>query len=158
MQVNRKPHPRYPDYLVGDDGSIIGPGKKVLKPMLTGWTKGGRKKRPKIRVSTNPRVDLDVGAMVLETFVGPRPDSLLVLHADDDPSNNALSNLRYGTFKDNARDMRDSGNHSGMRLNKQVADEIKQRRAAGETGAALAQEYGVTQQMVCNIHKGRAWT
>lgn len=44
------------------------------------------------------------GAVVLLAFVGPKPPGLCVLHYDDDPTNNILSNLRYGTRADNAQD------------------------------------------------------
>lgn len=34
--------------------------------------------------------------------------------------------------------------------------EIGRRRAAGERGSDLAREFGISQQQVCNIHKGRS--
>lgn len=42
--------------------------------------------------------------LVLEAFVGPRPEGMIALHKDDDPTNNKLSNLRWGTRKENAKD------------------------------------------------------
>ena len=74
----------------------------VLKPMLTGKL---RYKKPKVRVSTKPRIDVCVAATVLETFVGPRPPGAVVMHKDDNPLNNAETNLRWGTHKENVRDM-----------------------------------------------------
>lgn len=38
---------------------------------------------------------LTIHRLVMLAFVGPSP--LFVLHADDDPKNNHLANLRYGT-------------------------------------------------------------
>ena len=46
-----------------------------------------------------------VHSLVLEAFTGPRPEGMWGLHGDDDPSNNHLSNLRWGSPKDNSRDM-----------------------------------------------------
>ena len=43
--------------------------------------------------------------LVLEAFVGPCPAGHLVMHLDDDPTNNTLSNLRYGTPQENLDDM-----------------------------------------------------
>ena len=40
-----------------------------------------------------------VHRLVLLAFVGP--DSRLVRHLDDDPSNNSITNLRYGTSSEN---------------------------------------------------------
>ena len=56
-----------------------------------------------------------VHTLVLEAFVGPRPDGLLGLHADDDPSNNALQNLRWGTQSQNILDCVANGNHNYAR-------------------------------------------
>jgi hypothetical protein len=43
-----------------------------------------------------------VHALVLEAFVGCRPDGMQVAHLDGDPSNNMLSNLVYATPVENA--------------------------------------------------------
>ncbi|MBM4587599.1 hypothetical protein GS507_05245 [Rhodococcus hoagii] len=42
--------------------------------------------------------------LVLEAFVGPCPDGSVACHWDDDPDNNHVDNLRWGTLEDNARD------------------------------------------------------
>lgn len=50
--------------------------------------------------------------LVLEAFIGPRPDGMIGLHADDRPWNNHVSNLRWGTSADNAQDcIRNGHNH-----------------------------------------------
>lgn len=63
---------------------------------------GGNKQRP-------------IGQLVLETFVGPRPPQMEACHRDDDPWNNALSNLYWGTSSQNKRDMVRNGNHPSAR-------------------------------------------
>jgi hypothetical protein len=50
-----------------------------------------------------------VNVLVLEAFVGPRPDGLQSLHRDDIRTNNDLSNLYWGTFEDNAADKMKNG-------------------------------------------------
>lgn len=59
-----------------------------------------------------PRRQLRVHRLVLMAFVGPPPvaDSE-ALHGDGDPSNNALSNLRWGTRSENAVDAVLHGTH-----------------------------------------------
>lgn len=52
-----------------------------------------------------------VSVLVLEAFVGPRPPGMQGCHWDDDPSNNHLSNLRWGTPKQNAADRVRNGHH-----------------------------------------------
>lgn len=63
--------------------------------------------------TTRPRVELRrgkkhrtvvVSVLVLEAFVGPRPEGLFCCHWDDDPSNNHVSNLRWDTPSANAYD------------------------------------------------------
>lgn len=52
-----------------------------------------------------------VHVLVLEAFVGPRPEGMIGLHADDNQSNNRVSNLRWGTYSDNNRDAVRNGTH-----------------------------------------------
>jgi NUMOD4 motif. len=47
--------------------------------------------------------------LVLEAFVGPRPDGHQGAHHDDDKDNNALSNLAWKTVGDNIRDRHING-------------------------------------------------
>ena len=51
-----------------------------------------------------------VHRLVLEAFVGPCPEGMECCHWDDNPTNNALTNLRWDTTIENARDrFRNSG-------------------------------------------------
>lgn len=53
-----------------------------------------------------------VQQLVLEAFVGPRPDATSEgLHNDDNKANNRLDNLRWGTHADNMQDMVRNGNN-----------------------------------------------
>lgn len=44
-----------------------------------------------------------VHQLVLEAFVGPRPEGMEVLHLNHQPTDNRLANLRYGTRSENLR-------------------------------------------------------
>lgn len=52
-----------------------------------------------------------VHTLVLEAFVGPRPDGSVACHNDGDIENNHPSNLRWDTQKENIRDILRHGNH-----------------------------------------------
>jgi hypothetical protein len=134
------------------DGTVIGKRGRVLKPMRTGRI--GRK-RCTIRVSTVPRIDIEVAAMVLETYVGPRPAGLWALHRDDDVTNNDISNVYWGTPGENALEARPR--RKDFKLTLHLAQQIWARRSAGEKGRALAKEFGVAEQTICNVYKRRAW-
>lgn len=47
--------------------------------------------------------------LMLMIFVGPRPNGMLALHKDDNPKNNNIDNLRWGTRRDNWLDCRNNG-------------------------------------------------
>lgn len=56
-----------------------------------------------------------IGVIVAASFLGPRPDGLLVCHNDDTPTNNHVSNLRYDTPKGNTKDSVQRGRHRSVR-------------------------------------------
>lgn len=67
--------------------------------------------RPRVNLSRNGIIrDAYPYRLVLEAFVGPCPPGMECLHWDDDPNNNDVSNLRWGTRTDNMRDMSRNGN------------------------------------------------
>lgn len=52
-----------------------------------------------------------VHRLVMEAFVGPLPEGKEVRHRDDNPDNNQLSNLVYGTRSENLLDRVRNGTH-----------------------------------------------
>jgi len=58
------------------------------------------------------RRDLQVHHLVLEAFIGPRPDGMEGCHWNDDPSDNRLDNLRWDTRRANVLDSVRNGSHS----------------------------------------------
>ena len=52
-----------------------------------------------------------VHVLVMEAFVGPRPEGMEILHFDDVSSNNHLENLRYGSRLENIWDQVRNGRH-----------------------------------------------
>ena len=53
---------------------------------------------------------------VLEAFVGPAPEGMECCHRDDNPANNALTNLRWGTRSDNKSDrLRNGRDHEATK-------------------------------------------
>ena len=95
-------------YIVSDMGRVqrvsrIGTPTKPLNPVLD------RKGYHVYRVRMQGRVRRVKGhRVVLDAFVGPRPD-LFGLHTNDIPGDNRLSNLRWGTRLDNAADWKANG-------------------------------------------------
>ena len=78
---------------------------KILKP----GTVRGKHAFVNLMTSTpdspgSPRKCRYVHQLVMEAFVGPRPEGMEVCHWNDDGLDNRLENLRYGTATDNRID------------------------------------------------------
>jgi hypothetical protein len=66
-------------------------------------------RRPAVRLGTKmPRT---IHTLVLEAFVGPCPPGQMCCHWDDNPRNNHIANLRWGTHSENERDKVRNGRH-----------------------------------------------
>jgi len=109
--------------------------------------------------------------LVLEAFVGPRPEGLLGLHEDDDKTNTKLSNLYWGTYSKNWDDAIKNKKHSLDRLLKHIVhinrrkrkltDEqvrtIKQLFAEGHTAYRVEQLTGIHRSTTILIQRGRTY-
>lgn len=101
--------------------------------------------------------------MAYELLVGPIPDGLLVCHRCDNRTCCNPAHLFLGTYADNNRDCQRKGRkpHGETASFSILTDEkvraIRTRRAAGETGRALAVEYGVSGATICNVFRGKTW-
>src|SRR5688572_26642217 len=107
--------PGHPGYEVSNLGRVrsywtrgvekhIGNQPRLLRPFknklgyLAVTLAGGRKK--------------SIHRLVLETFVGPCPDGMEARHVNDNnPANNRLSNLCWGTRQENCDDKKRHGTH-----------------------------------------------
>jgi len=104
----------FPEYRVGSDGSvwsIRGRGRRP-RPRAT-WESLSLEGRCKgyVCVSLNPgNRTRQVHTIVLEEFIGPCPKGMEACHfPDPDKTNNSLTNLRWGTSKENKRDSKVQG-------------------------------------------------
>jgi hypothetical protein len=116
-----------------------------------------------------------VHRLVLEAFVGPCPPGCESRHYDDNPANNRLTNLRWGTRSENLHDAMRNGKkpigekvHNAKLSNIQVV-EIKKRinnrpkypvgkyDRSLESFASIGAHYGVSGDVVRMIARGRTW-
>ncbi len=108
--------------------------------------------------------------LVLETFVGPRPEGMQALHYDDNPQNNHIPNLRWGTRKENSDDARRNGrsprrkhydigeNHPGSVLTEKQAYRILELWNEGFSNKSeLGRMFGVSQTSVHHLIIGKSW-
>ena len=107
---NWRPVVGQPDYEISDLGRVRSwkkygaPAPRILKPS----------KYDGYEVATMSRAHRRIHRLVLDAFVGLRPDRMLTRHLDGDRSNNALTNLTYGTASENMRDRRTHGTDANV--------------------------------------------
>ena len=78
------------------------------------------------------------------------------LHSCDNPPCVNPAHLRWGTAAENVADMVSRRRYNNTRkLTAADANAIRQARISGETGVSVARRFGVSQQTVCDIFKGR---
>lgn len=96
-----------------------------------------------------------------ELVRGPIPDGMLVCHHCDEPLCMNIEHHFLGTHKDNSEDMVRKNRQSRMRgldrwntkLTDQQVTEVRMRVLAGEEQKKLAEEFGVSRSLICQIAK-----
>jgi hypothetical protein len=149
--VNYKPVSGFPGYRVGDDGTVwtqksgrwgLSESWRPLKLNLatTGYHYVALSRREPAMVKV-----FFVHALVLAHFVGPRPPKADCCHANGNPIDNRLQNLRWDTRKANVADAMRHGTFTGSpsRLNPTQTAELVELRSRGWTLRALSRHFGV---------------
>lgn len=167
IDASLQPIPFAPGYFASTDGHIIGKCGSVLAPYV-------RNGYAYVLIYTGKtRRKWRVNRVICETFNGPPPTSLhQAAHNDGDKSNNAPSNLRWATCKENFYDRFDHGTWPAGTKNGQAKlteDQVKiikfeysialtpkgpVRRGKRQE---LAHRFGVSVSLIRNIIAGNGW-
>ena len=132
---------------------------RILKPkttptgylMVSLWRKGDP-----VRYRTLQKI-------VLGAFVGPRPEGKEARHLDGNRTNNALSNLKWGTNEENVQDKINHGtvpqgeSHSNSKL---TSDEVIQIRYLWDNSCSarmIGQLYGIGAMQACRVGRRERW-
>src|SRR5262245_28162285 len=116
--ISYKPVDGFPDYRVGDDGSVWSCRIKGHRAIVGHWKRLTVYRRPYgcrycvigLRALPGGRLRaFYVHRLVLEAFVGPCPPGQTACHNDGDTANNALGNLRWDTRTENMADKKKHG-------------------------------------------------
>ena len=157
--VEYRPIPGHPDYMVGSDGS-------VFRRLKCARTRRGYFRITLCTGRKDERVRRWLHHLVLEAFVGPRPEGMQACHyPDHNPANNCRENLRWDTPKGNAGDRLKSGRYDPIRgskhykakLDDEAVRAIRAARAAGERLAVIAARYGISDKLVSLIARRKIW-
>jgi hypothetical protein len=168
--------PCYPGYKAGSNGAILsckkigrsnrkrGPWRFLDQHSLGRPGRHGELKYVGLSAGNNRSVRRYVHRLVLEAFVGPRPAGLECRHLDGNPSNNDLSNLVWGTRKENVEDMQRHGrvgksrgaSHPRALFTEDDIREIRKSHASGVSMGELARRFHATPS--CILWIVRRWT
>lgn len=156
-----RPIPGYEPYEASPDGFIRGlKGCRTLTPVLTQY--GYHQVSLCVRGKKYSRL---VHRLVAYAFIGPQPSPEHdVLHWDGNKTNNKLSNLRWGTPKDNNADQvrhgtRIVGSRVGVsKLTEKQVQAIRDMWNYGKLGQnEIAEKMGVHRRTVNSIVRGVTW-
>lgn len=124
MNEEWRPIPGYEGYYEASSSGRIRSVERTVSAERQGkrviWRLKSRIINPRLTASGYGLVTLSVGAvhrhwrvhrLVLMAFVGPCPDGMEALHANDVHADNRLENLRWGTRSENLHDMVRNGRH-----------------------------------------------
>ena len=158
-------------YRVGSDGSVwschLSHGTRHYK-RYGQWhrVKGGRRTGYPILVVRigGKRRWWFIHRLVLEAFVGPRPDGKECCHQDGNKENNAISNLRWDTHASNVADnVRDGSLATGSRVGlakmteTDIPEIVRLYREVGLTQAEIAKRFGVHPTQITRVLNGKQW-
>ena len=145
-------------YLVSDQGRVrsLLTGR-VLQQMLNS--------RGYLQVSLHSKGQriFNTHRLVLHAFVGPKPRFGVSRHLDGIRTNNALSNLAWGTQKENIADkFRHNGNQCGennpsAKLTQEQVALIRGHPKRRGAQTELAKRFGVSRRQIRHIVSGQQW-
>jgi hypothetical protein len=158
MRITLKKHPALAGVWVSKDSRVfVESFPQYPKNLATGYVlvavPGGRFSRATI---------------VAEAWLGARPKSkngerIVVRHKNGVSTNDWAWNLLWGTQRQNCEDTIRHGRstrgtkNARAKINEKVVHEIRGRRKLGEALKSIAEDFGISQQSVCDIMAGRTW-
>ncbi len=159
LNVEYREVPKHPGYWVASDGTV--------------WSDRGRRSKAWYQIGTKSSCGyyyviltwrpVLVHRLILEIFVGPCPEGMCACHFDDDPKNNALSNLRWGTPQDNTDDkIRNNqqprgSSHCKAKLTENDVMVLRAAYQNGENISAHARRLGISCSAAHAAAQGTNW-
>lgn len=169
MPVVYRVVPGFPNYRVGDDGSVWS-DIYYRRSNITGWTRMTPSPDDRgylvvtIQSADGLRRCCHVHTLVLEAFVGLRPAGQQCRHfPDHDPANNSLGNLQWGTSAENHSDRVKDGRtirgetHHMAKLTEFQVGQLRVMASLGTRHKNLATQFGVSLVTISRIVNGHAW-
>ena len=159
--------PSWPGYFANSAGHIFsmrGPWKRELRQLWPA-SNGGGYLVVKLKIKGIWK-KVRVHHMVLDAFVGPRPQGKECRHLDGNKLNNRAENLRWGTSAENMKDRDEHGrtacgeNNGSAKLTWLAVEKIRAQYGNGREGLRLrdlAERFAVSESCISRIIKGTIW-
>lgn len=161
--VEYRPHPEFPNYAIGDDGSVWTVMCGIIQKLSPSLRGPG--KYHAVTLHYNGRkAQRYVHQLVLETYDTYRPDNLQCRHLDGNNQNNRVENLKWGTAWEQAQDKIlhgtvNKGSRNGQsKLTEESVREIKSLLNSGSTTEQLADKFGVSGATINRVASNAIWS
>lgn len=170
---NMKPIADFPGYYVTATGEVwsdkskSGRGKGKLHKLKGRYDKSNRHLRVGL-LKNGRQFNRPIHQLVAKAFLVKPAHSQCVRHLNDDPTNNQVDNLTWGTFTENAFDalrnerktvpsVQKGENHHLTHLMPLDVLCIRERKRRGQSGSDIAKLYRITVGSVSAIHLRKTW-
>lgn len=130
-----------------DEPRILSPGRQANGYLSVSIKRLGRRKQERIH------------CLVLEAFVGPRPDGAQGAHLNDVRDDNRLANLEWQPASENYRQRNARNLISGDRhyATKLTWDDVRFIRESDMKGVELAEMFGMARSTISHIRSRKSW-
>jgi transposase len=151
--------PTAPGYFVTEDGKVIG---KKFGRAVSQWVDSRGYANVTI-YSVDGKKRFSVHVLVAEAFHGARPDGMVCMHINGNPSDNKADNLMWGTQSENkAHELQHGTRYTGQKhhkakLSDQDVVQIKLDMASGMRNTDICKKYGISSATAAAIKVGRQW-
>lgn len=101
--------------------------------------------------------------LVLEAFVGPRPEGMQCNHKNTDRADNRVENLEWVTASENCLHRQACGTGlkgertAKAKLTEADVQEVRRLRAEGWSQQRIADKFGVAQPSISSLLRGKSW-
>lgn len=152
---------RFPGYLIGMHGEVISLIKrtpKILSPIKMGEYDGYQ-----LKGCSGETVKVYRHRLIAETFIGPCPRGHQCRHKDGNKENADISNLEWGTAKENSADKERHGTkvhgerHRSAKLSILKVREMRKLRTEGKLFHEIADKFGVSTMTAYRAIIGSSW-
>lgn len=149
MMEEWKEHPRYKGYFVSNTGRVI---SNVYKSRDREKKPTNRNGRLVLTIYNNgPVIQTQLSRLVAETFLSDFTIDCVVMHLDNNPLNNNLSNLKCGNQSENIKQCVADGRYTKRTVSAEKLTNIKTGLLKGLTKKQISETFNYPYSTVCDI-------